>query len=68
MWGRTAQGRKKRGWMGSAGGGGGSIVVMWKQSNADSNHSRGTAGAHRDSSLGGPRVSGEREGVSLQET
>lgn len=35
-----------------------SIVAMRKQSNTNSGHSRGTAGAQRDSCLGGP---GRRE-------
>lgn len=38
-----------------------SIVAMRKQSNTNSSHSRGTAGAHRDGSLGGLRLRGERE-------
>lgn len=35
-------------------GGASSIVTTRKQSNTNSSHSRGTAGAHRDSFLGGP--------------
>lgn len=47
-----------RGWVG----GGGSIVAMRKQSNTNWSHSRGTAGAHRGDSLGGPTATGEGEG------
>lgn len=60
MWGRTVQGGLDglrcggsrvcvREW-----GGGSSIVTTRKQSNTNSSHSRGTAGAHIDSFLGGP--------------
>lgn len=47
-------------------GGGVSIVAMQKQSNTNWSHSRGTAGAHRGDSLGGPtaRGGGCREGSS----
>lgn len=47
------------GWGGAA-----SIVAMRKQSNTNWSHSRGTAGAHRGDSLGGPaaRKGGEKEG------
>lgn len=38
--------------------GGGSIVAMQKQSNTNWSHSRGTAGAHRGDSLGGPTARG----------
>ena len=44
-----------------------SIAAMWKQSNTNSSHSRGTAGAHRDGCLGGPREEREKKGVSLKE-
>lgn len=45
-----------------------SIVAMRKQSNTNSSHSRGTAGAHKDFSLGGPRArEKERKGVSQHE-
>lgn len=68
--GEKEQGRKELGWIGCWGGcliGLASVVAMQKQSNTNWSHSRGTAGAHRDDSLGGPRVRGEREGVRLQE-
>lgn len=47
-----------------------SIVAVQKQSNTNSSHSRGTAGAHRDGCLGGLRGRGgerERKDVSLKE-
>lgn len=40
-----------------------SIVAMRKQSNTNSGHCRGTAGAQRDSCLGGP----EKEGANSLE-
>lgn len=63
MWGRTKQGRQS--WIGRGvlgGGGAASIVAMRKQSNTNWSHSRGTAGAHRGDSLGGPTArKGERK-------
>ena len=44
-----------------------STVAMRKQSNTNSSHSRGTAGARRDGSLGGLRVREKEGGVRLQE-
>lgn len=66
MWGRTKQGRQSwigRGVLGGVGvGGAASIVAMRKQSNTNWSHSRGTAGAHRGDSLGGPTArKGERK-------
>lgn len=56
-----SKGRKKTG-VGWVAVGAASVVAMRKQSNTNSSHSRGTAGAHRDGCLGGLREGGELAG------
>lgn len=52
--------KRERNWVGWVTVGAASTLAMRKQSNTNSSHSRGTAGAHRDDCLGGLRGSKKR--------